>query len=417
MRLSDAARITATSIGTHKLRSLLAAIGVVLGIASVIGIVTLGAGIQESILGQITTQFDADLIAVSLSPRPNFNGPPQTATTIAFTDRDVDGVANLTGVLGVGATAPLSPAEVRLVNASVPGISVNVRRGITTSRFEYGTDIVDVHDAVVSNQTALRLMALTNRSDLRGVELVLNYPAEGGGFTSANVTIVGVLKAQTFGGGETLVVGSSFARLTPMNGTLTHGWQMLSIRAKEAAEVGALRERVKAFMETESDAKDLKGDRLAFQYLTQDEAAGFISTGVGQFTAFIGAIGAISLLVGLVGIANIMLVSVQERTREIGVMKATGASRGDVLLVFLVESVAICVVGAVAGILLGSLMGIGLGQLVQSFAPGSTALPFVFLPQWYAIAVLLGVGVGVVAGILPAWRAARVDPVEALRYE
>jgi putative ABC transport system permease protein len=175
--------------------------------------------------------------------------------------------------------------------------------------------------------------------------------------------------------------------------------------------------RVQEYLEGASDAKDRKGERLVFRYDTQEEVTKLITTAIGQFTGFVGAIGAVALLVGLVGIANIMLVTVQERTREIGVMKATGASRGEILLVFLVESVAICVVGAVLGIGLGLLMGMGLNQVVGSFSSPSMVPPLVLVWDWYAIAVFMGVMVGLVAGLYPAWRAAKVSPVEALRYE
>ena len=191
----------------------------------------------------------------------------------------------------------------------------------------------------------------------------------------------------------------------------------VTLHVKDDASVVAGKDEARAYIEGESDARHRIGDQQEFSYQTQEDLARTISTSISQFTVFIGAIGAISLLVGLVGIANIMLVSVQERTREIGVMKAIGAKRGEIVLLFLLDAVAICIVGAALGVLLGTLMGIGLGALVTRASGGDARIPFVFLGDWYAIAILMGVGVGLVAGIYPAWRAAKVSPVEALRYE
>jgi len=114
---------------------------------------------------------------------------------------------------------------------------------------------------------------------------------------------------------------------------------------------------------------------------------------------------------------NIMLITVKERTREIGVMKATGATQGGVLRLFLTEAVFICVIGAILGIL----AGIGLAELFNRFTVAlfemDQPIPLVFVWDWYAIAVITGMIVGILSGLYPAWQAARVNPIEALRYE
>jgi putative ABC transport system permease protein len=416
MDLRDAFSLTGASIRTHKLRSILAAIGVVLGIGSVIGVVTMGAGFQQSITGQFTSQFSADLIAVSVTPNGTVvNGPPGEATVFAFTDRDVDAVAKLPGVKETSASRSVQGAQVRLDGRDLPGILVSAGRGtLQFSGLDAGHGRQGPDDAVVSNRTALHLMAALNRSDVLGTTLEVVYLTAQGGYAHSNVTVVGVEKPSSFGGEETMSVDGRFAQ---PDASGTRAWGGLVVRAQDAAQVATAKASVKSYLDAQSDAKDRKGDRLVFRYDTQEGVIKLISSAIGGFTAFIGALGAVALLVGLVGIANIMLVSVQERTREIGVMKATGATRGEILLVFLVESVAICVVGAILGIGLGMLMGLGLDTAIGSFSTPRSVIPFVLVWSWYGIAVALGVLTGIVAGLYPAWRAGKVSPVEALRYE
>jgi len=153
------------------------------------------------------------------------------------------------------------------------------------------------------------------------------------------------------------------------------------------------------------------GEDDDFRVQTSEQLTASFNQIVNTITAVAGGIVGISLLVGGIGIMNIMLVSVTERTREIGILKALGARRIDIMLQFLIEAVLLCILGGLVGIALGY----GAGALVAMMLPG---FPPAHVPLW---AILLSVGfsgaVGILFGILPAAKAARLDPIEALRYE
>jgi len=152
------------------------------------------------------------------------------------------------------------------------------------------------------------------------------------------------------------------------------------------------------------------GEEDDFTVITQKELFEQFSKGIRIWQAIFFAISGISLVVGGFGIMNIMLVSVTERTREIGVRMAVGAQRADVLTQFLAESSMICIVGAPLGILVGWMIN----HVVEAnLAP----LKPVLAPQIVIIAVGVAIATGIISGLYPAWRASRLDPVEALRYE
>jgi putative ABC transport system permease protein len=166
---------------------------------------------------------------------------------------------------------------------------------------------------------------------------------------------------------------------------------------------------VETYLRESSDAARLSPDGTELVARTSGDFVEQVGAVVERVTRFVTGVAVIALVVGAIGIANIMLVSVTERTREIGVMKAVGARNRDVMGLFLVEAGLLGAVGAVLGVPLGLLVGYGATRYAE--------VSFSLAPGWMALAVVVGVLVGVAAGLYPAWRAARVDPIDALRYE
>ena len=401
------------AIRGHRLRSLLTALGIAIGVAAVITFVTLGASLQADVLGEVTGQRTPSM-SVSAAPVDAPPGPssPQQAV---FTEHDVAEIRNVTGVRAVVPTGQVPISGLIVANQT---IGYNQLTASTPAFFDYRTDAGFIAGRafesgareVVINEAAL---ALFEENVSIGQRVVVVRP-DG---TQVNATLVGVLDT-----GEGLFDGSSFPEVyvptdpfygnrleSPSQGVEQRVYPSLTVVATEFPAVADVEKRVLAYLQSESDARQLVPDSYGFAVQTPQDLVDQIQSLLNTFTAFVTGIAVISLVVGSIGIANIMLVSVTERTREIGIMKAIGAQNRDILQLFLVEAVVLGVVGAVMGTVLGILGGYAATRYVE--------LPMTFPAEWAGIAVVVGLLVGVLAGLYPAWDAARTDPIDALRYE
>ncbi|HWM27297.1 MAG TPA: FtsX-like permease family protein [Woeseiaceae bacterium] len=223
--------------------------------------------------------------------------------------------------------------------------------------------------------------------------------------------IVGVMEArgEIFGFSQdnyVLLPYSTMQRLLGTSGEFDIQIQLLVDDLEELAEVDA---RIRRVLRQQHELG--QGDDDDFRIQTAEQLTASFNSVVNTITAVAAGVVGISLLVGGIGIMNIMLVSVTERTREIGILKALGARRVDILLQFLIEAVLLCVLGG----LLGIAFGWGGGALVATMLPG---FPPAHVPLWaIALSVGFSAAVGIVFGILPAAKAAQLDPIESLRYE
>ncbi len=417
MNLRESLRISWRSITGHKLRSTLTTLGIIIGIGAVIAFQVLGGGLQEDLIGDIEQEQDP-VITIQTQAEGEFG--PQTVATNIYTETDVQRLANISNVEYVAPNAGLFAEEITHRGDDIQG-----GIGGLDSRFSVAATRASLFEASLFN--------LTNGTAFTGPdETVLNRPmleifeerpAVGdelnitlGGERVQTFTVVGIVDDSSAGPEQPNV----YLPLDPYYNTTTETsrgteervYPSILIGASSFQELDAVQREAESYMQNESDAVQLLGDteeELTIAVQTVEEAIDQFTDILDQITLFLGGIAAISLLVGSIGIANIMIVSVTERTREIGIMKSIGARRLDVIQLFLVEALVLGIIGSVFGVLAG--FGFGFAAIWW------LGWPMVYPYGWALVAVGVGVLVGIVSGLYPAWRAARVDPIEALRRE
>lgn len=410
MNPRESFRIAWRSITGHKLRATLTTLGVIIGVASVITFMVLGGAFTKDVLGGIDEE-NQPVIQVATQTSPTNGAGIRFVESPIYTASDVEALRRVDGVEYVAPSGELSAVQLTHGDANVTGRFAV--RATVPERFEHGEpyplsagEPFSGGDEAVVNERAARLFA-DNVST--GEELTVAF--EDGTETTFTVTgiVNGSLGTRTRPTVYTSVDSHYDLTIQTPRGTEERAYPSLEVRAESLGEVDAVKRDVADYLHNESDARQLKREDSRIAVQTLQDAVEQVTGIIDQLTVFIGGIAAISLVVGSIGIANIMIVSVTERTREIGIMKAVGARKRDVVQLFLAESVILGVIGSFFGVLLG----LGVGYLAVSVLDWPMAYPV----DWVAIAVIVGVGVGVVSGLYPAWRAATVDPIEALRRE
>ena len=416
MEFRESLRLSWRAIRSHKLRSTLTTLGVVIGVAAVVTFVTLGTSLQADVLGQVGADRTPN-IYVWAGPEGADGGPGAGAQPV-FTTHDINRLRNISGVAEVVPRGIVPTAAI-----SAGGRTVAQRQVIATSpsyfdpgSFAAGRAFRQGQREVVVNQQAAQLFD-------PALEVGQNVTLRLASGESVEAEVVGLLNASdggaggAFGGlGEAgplvFTPTDPFYRTTierPGTGESQRVYPTLTVVAEDFAAVPDVKEQVRAYLTNRSDAAQLVPDSYAFAVETDQDLVDQLKELITTLTNFVTGIAVISLVVGSIGIANVMLVSVTERTKEIGIMKAVGAQNRDVLQLFLLEAVLLGLFGAVLGIPVG---------VVGAYAAAEyIGLGLVLPYEWFGIAVAVGVLVGVVAGLYPAWSAARTDPIDALRYE
>ncbi len=403
------------SIRDHKLRSVLTTLGIIIGVGSVITFVTLGASLQAAVVGQVTAEANPSIVA-SVGPPSSNDGPggprvrgvrcrcsPNTTssscgdspTSIPSCHR---GTCRFPRIAHEGQTIGWES-----VTATTPD-------SFAADSFESGRTFTSGEDEVALNEPAATLFS-TNVTT--GDTLTLQFDSG-----PRNVTVVGILNASAtasaFGAAQPhiYVPTDPFYGTTvksPATGERQQAYPQVTVQAVDYDHVDSVQPAVKSYLSNESDASQLKPASYEVSLQTNQQLVDQIQEVIGTFTSFITGIAVISLIVGAIGIANIMLVSVTERTREIGIMKAVGGQKRDIIQLFLVEAVILGVIGSVVGTVVGIAGGYAAAQAI--------GFDLAFAPKWFVIAIVVGIGVGLVSGLYPAWNAARIDPIDALRHE
>jgi len=387
-------------IRNNLLRAGLTTLGIVIGVGAVILMVTLGAGANSRVTSDIATMGNNLLVLIP----GQRNGPPTATTpfdmaTVEAIERDVPGLAEVVPELAVQGVAVSGNHN---HSTQIDG-TTNAYLASRNWNVLYGRDF---SPAEILGGKSVCILGETVRRDLFGDQIPVGSRLR---INKLTCEVIGVLEPKgtsSFGQDmDELVLMPLKAVQCRLAGSTQIN--VIRISVKSAGEMGHAKDSITRLMRERRPI--LPGQVADFDLEDMQEITQVVQGVAGILTAFLSAVAAISLLVGGIGIMNIMLVSVTERTREIGIRLAIGARERDVLLQFLIEAVVMSASGGIVGILLGLAGSAALAHALK--------LPFIFQPGIVVIAVLFAAVVGVAFGYFPARRAARLDPIEALRHE
>ncbi len=389
-------------IWRNPMRSLLTVLGIVIGVAAVITMVTVGNGATQAVREQIES-----LGSNQLMIRPGQRmGPGGSAGAPSFKLEDVDAIANQ--IAGVKAVAPQRQQSMTVVaqgrNWSTQVIGSSNQYFILDNRQIRQGRYFEPQEE--HSGAAVCVIGTTIEKEIFGSSNAVGQMLRTGQFSCR---VVGVLesKGQAAIGGDQddLVVMpiQTFQRRVSGNTRVS----AILVSVDSQIDRALVTESIRLLMRERRSLSDADDDN--FMILDTEEIARRVSSTTEIMTMLLGAVAAVSLVVGGIGIMNIMLVSVTERTREIGVRLAIGALEREVLMQFLIEAVVLGAMGGVLGVVIA---------FIGSFALAATmGVPFIFDPSINMIAFLFAALTGVIFGYFPARRAAQLDPIEAVRHE
>jgi putative ABC transport system permease protein len=409
--LGEVVRLAFESLVANKVRALLTMLGVIIGVASVVTLLSLGEGASASITGQFSA---LGTNVLNISPgQPGNRGPGSASVAVSLTMKDVAVIERLN--LPVVGPSPRFNGNAQVVasaadkSATIAGIQP-VYREIESLSLASGSFIDESH---VQSAAQVTVLGHTLAQELFGSGQAIGQTIR---INNQTLRVIGVVNEKGGGLGVSVddmaLVPITLAQQRLFGGRTPDGndWQVSSIAVSvtNTDDIPAVEEQIKIALRGAHEL-DADGSEDDFNIINQASFLDTLNTITTLFTWFLGAVAGISLLVGGIGIMNIMLVSVTERTREIGLRKAVGARSQDILLQFVVEALVLSTVGGLIGLLLGSILPVAATAL--GLLEANISLTTV------TIAVGFSMAVGLFFGIYPARRAAQLNPIQALRHE
>jgi putative ABC transport system permease protein len=408
MNIMENLRIAVSSLLLNRTRAALTMLGIIIGVGAVITLVGFGRGVETS----VTSQFEG-LGADTLTVRSN---PPRNGFSTASTPLTMANAEAIAAMPGVQSVSPEYQVQATVVNGR-NSVSSNVR-GVSAAFFAvndwYPASGSMFSEADIESQAQIALLGTDSVEDIFG-DANINPIGQTIRINDRAFTVAGVLEekssAGAFSQNAAILVPISTAQSRLGNARVAgEGYSVssLSVQLADTDQIDAVTQRIEAYLLAEHDiANAYEAD---FEVQSPSTIVEARSSVTGTLTLFLSGIAAISLLVGGIGVMNIMLVSVSERTREIGLRKAVGARSGDILSQFLIESTLLALLGGFGGVLLGWIaMQIAMSVL--------STITMTLSPDVIVLALGVSSSIGIFFGLFPASRAARMRPVQALRFE
>ena len=416
MKFIEFFSIAIKSLLANKLRSALTMLGMVIGVGAVIVLMSVGTGLQNYITSTFEEMGSNLLFVTPANPdAPGITAMAPGYATASLTMDDAEAMRDIRSVIAVN---PTNESFVKLI-AGNESVSVVIEG--TTPEFQqlYDFEIASgryISEVDIARRDMVVVLGSKTAEDLFGSDDPVGQQVK---MRDKRFTVIGVLEPRgmsSFGfSWDEMVItpittyqARLFSQTTPSGEDAV---QSIVVQAASAEVMDEVIEDIETLLRKrhriDADEED------DFAVMSLEQMLGIFETITLALTVFLGLIGAISLLVGSIGIMNIMLVSVTERTREIGIRKAVGAKRRDILLQFLIEAATLSFVGGAIGLTGAWLMAWGISQIdLGGFTINAVVSPFIVI-----LAVSVSVFIGLASGLYPAMRAARLNPIDALHYE
>ncbi len=394
------------SVQRNMLRSFLTILGIVIGVSAVITMVTLGNGATQAIQTQISG-LGTNLLLVMPGQRGPGGGGGGGGVP-HFIAADATAIQSQIG--GVAAVSPQARASVTVVANGrnwVTSVTGSTNEWFQTGNWKLAAGRIFAPDEQLGG-AAVCIIGETVRREIFGGTVAVTGLGELLRVKQFSCVVIGILA----GKGQSGMGDQDDTVVVPLNTlqrrvTGSRRVDVLSVSMEDGADSVPLKASLRQLLRERRKLAD--GDDDNFNIFDTQQLAETLSSTMGVLTNLLGAVAAVSLLVGGIGIMNIMLVSVTERTREIGLRLAVGALEGEVLLQFLIEAVVLSALGGVIGVVIATGASYGLSIYM--------AVPYAFDVYINVLALVFSAGIGVLFGYFPARRAARMDPIEALRHE
>ena len=412
MSLAKTLRTALRALTTNKMRSALTVLGIVIGVASVISLMSIGEGSQAAITSNIEA-LGTNLLFVraGASSQGVVRGAQGSAATLTLADAEA-----LAQASSVAAVAPQVSTFAQVVAG---GENTNTQiLGVTPEYLSVRNYKVADGEFIAEAQVQAKSMVAVLGSSV--AETLFGDTSAVGQYIKIDgrqFKVIGVLQSKGstgFGSQDDVVLApiSTVQYRLSSSRTVSGGKtvQTIYVEVVSADQTDAAIQQITSILEQRHKITNGEDD---FTISSQQETINTLKESTQVWVILLGAIAGISLLVGGIGIMNIMLVSVTERTREIGIRKALGAKRRDILLQFLIEAALMSLIGGAIGVLVGW----GISTLLSGMSLGGTTIETVMSVNIPILAVSVAAAVGIVFGLYPAYRAARLNPIEALRYE